>query len=271
MLRQGCPELPLASGSTATPSAVPRSDQETGGREAASLVQGDSALPLLRPPPGTTLGDERVPRLPSAPLSSLGCHGPAASTGGPLQPHSPVPTPCNDAAGKTPGWEQAASLSRRAGGPSVQHGLKAGGFLPTLPEHQGAGQGHDACPGPLGLACGCAPLEGGSPAGAHSHCIAGGGACTSAGGGQLQVLMLSGHQRGVPAWGTRHGYITEPRGPEASSPQPRPPHGSDSAQHGRRELTRPALHAAPRWSCAMKSWGACLISRKQQALPTPYP
>lgn len=111
VLLQGCPKLPLALGSASIPSAVPWSAQETGGREAASLVQGDSALPLLGFPPGTTLGDERVPWPPRAPLSSRGCHGPATSAGGLLQPCSPVPTPCKDAAGETVDWEQAASLS----------------------------------------------------------------------------------------------------------------------------------------------------------------
>lgn len=181
VLLQGCPKLPLALGSASIPSAVPRSAQETGGREAASLVQGDSVLPLLGFPPGTTLGDERVPWPPRAPLSSPGCHGPATSAGGLLQPCSPVPTPCKDAAGETLGWEQAASLSWRARGPSVQHRLRAGGFLPVLAEHRGVwwGRGRVIVSTCAGVRL-CAPMEGVSPAGPHSSlCSRGRGLHTS--------------------------------------------------------------------------------------------
>lgn len=189
MLLQGCPKLPLALGSASIPSAVPRSAQETGGREAASLVQGDSVLPLLGFPPGTTLGDERVPWPPRAPLSSPGCHGPATSAGGLLQPCSPVPTPCKDAAGETLGWEQAASLSWRARGPSVQHRLEPVASSPSWLSIEACGGAADVCPCPLVLVCGCVrPWRECPPLGLTAPCAAGVGACTPAGEGRLQVL-----------------------------------------------------------------------------------
>lgn len=177
VLLQGCPKLPLALGSASIPSAVPWSAQETGGREAASLVQGDSALPLLGFPPGTTLGDERVP------WSSDFCWGSAPA----LQscPHPPVKML------QARPWAGSRRLPcpGEPEGPASSTSLKPVASSPPWLSIEACGGAADVCPCPLVLACGCVrPWRECPPLGLTAPCAAGGGACTPAGEGRLQVL-----------------------------------------------------------------------------------
>ena len=184
VLLQGCPKLPLALGSASIPSAVPWSAQETGGREAASLVQGDSALPLLGFPPGTTLGEERVPwsaaRVAMVQRLLLGaCSSPAVLSPPPVKMLQVRP------------WAGSRRLPcpGEPEGPASSTGLEPVASSPSWLSIEACGGAADVCPCPLVLVCGCVrPWRECPPLGLTAPCAAGVGACTPAGEGRLQVL-----------------------------------------------------------------------------------
>lgn len=189
VLLQGRPKLPLALGSASIPSAVPWSAQETGGREAASLVQGDSALPLLGFPPGTTLETRGCPG-PPGPLSAAGvamvqrlllgvCSSPAVLSPPPVKRLQARP------------WAGSRRLPclGEPEGPASSTSLKPVASSPPWLSIEACGGAADVCPCPLVLACGCVrPWRECPPLGLTAPCAAGGGACTPAGEGRLQVL-----------------------------------------------------------------------------------